>query len=249
MSKEQDNGLPPGGGVKIFDQPKSIEINYARMEHLESLNLPIEGKKVLDVGCGVGHLSQFFVKRNCQVLCVDARKENIVSLFTRYPNINAVVASVENTPLSRFGMFDIVFCYGLLYHLENPISALRNMESACKEFLLLETIITDYELPLLRLEEEPICNDQALKGLACRPTPSYIVLVLRRIGFTHIYIPKIVPNHQDFKFQWKNDLSWSREGHNLRCIFVAAKMELKSPNLKILSSKEPIVNVLNKLTF
>jgi 2-polyprenyl-3-methyl-5-hydroxy-6-metoxy-1,4-benzoquinol methylase len=45
----------PGHRVETFDEPASLAINAARLEHLASLNLPVEGKRVLDVGCSVGH--------------------------------------------------------------------------------------------------------------------------------------------------------------------------------------------------
>jgi len=61
------------------------------------------------------------------VVCVDARPENIARLHSLYPGREAHVANVEVDRLSELGRFDIVFCYGLLYHVENPIAALRNI--------------------------------------------------------------------------------------------------------------------------
>ncbi|PYT28487.1 MAG: hypothetical protein DMG57_14440 [Acidobacteria bacterium] len=77
--------LPEGGGVETFDTPAALEINRARMSHLKSLRLPLENKFVLDVGCVVGHLAQFFDDRNCRVVCVDGRPENVRALASRYP--------------------------------------------------------------------------------------------------------------------------------------------------------------------
>ena len=50
-------------GLETFDSPAARSLNRARMEHLDSLGLPLSGKSVLDVGCGVGHLAQYFVER------------------------------------------------------------------------------------------------------------------------------------------------------------------------------------------
>ena len=119
----ESEGVPSGGGPETFDEPKSLEINRARMAHLESLKIPMEGKSVLDVGCSVGHLAQFFVAKGCKIVCVDARSENITKLCRLYSNLEAHVVNVESEPLMRFGTFDIVFSYGLLYHLENPLAA------------------------------------------------------------------------------------------------------------------------------
>jgi hypothetical protein len=124
-----------------------------------------------------------------------------------------------------------VFSYGLLYHLENPLQSLRNMESVCDELLLLETIICDHEMALVRMEDESTDVNQALGGIAGRPTPHYVVLALNRVGFPHVYAPVTPPEHEDFRFEWKNNLDCARDGHNLRCIFVASRKELKNPAL------------------
>jgi Protein of unknown function (DUF1698) len=167
----------------------------------------------------------------CHVVCVDGREENIASLRMRYPMLEAHVANVEKELLARFGRFAAVFSYGLLYHLENPLEALRNLESVCDELLLLETIICDHELPLVRVEDESFAINQALGGLGCRPTPHYVVLALNRVGFPHVYAPVAPPEHEDFKFEWHNNLDSSRDGHPLRCVFVASRAKLKNGRL------------------
>ena len=223
--------VPPGGGPETFDQPEALRINKARMDHLASLNLDLRGKSVLDVGAGVGHLGNELTKWGAKVHAVDGRAENVESLRLRYPHIEASQANVETTPLGPLGSFDAVFCYGLLYHLENIMMALRNIASACRDLLLIETIIIDHQKPILLLEEETFAFSQALQGLAHRASPSYLVLALHRLGFPHIYAPRHVPDYPDYKFKWRNDLASARDGHNLRCIFVAARGPLQNPNL------------------
>jgi len=230
----ETSNTQPTCGPETFDRPEAVEINRARMSHLDSLQLLLDHRTVLDVGCGVGHLAQFFVAKGCRIVCVDARSDNIVRLAKLYPGVKAYVANVETDPLERFGAFDIVFAYGLLYHLENPLAALRNMASVCKELLLLETMVCDHSLPVLRLEDESCASNEGLRGIGCRPSPSYVVLALNRIGFPFVYAPKEPPRHRDFQFEWKNSLDWWREGHPLRCIFVASRNQLRNPKLTAL---------------
>lgn len=223
--------VPPEGGPETFDQPEALAINRARISHLISLGLPLAGKQVLDVGCGVGHLAASLVRQGCRVVCVDARQQNVASLRSRYPDLEAYVADLEREPLSRFGVFDIVFSYGVLYHLENPLAALRNMESVCRELFLLETLVCDHRLPILLLADESREFSQALAGVGCRPSPSYVVAALNRAGFRHVYAPRVPPDHPDFRFEWKNNLEWQRDEHLLRCVFLASKTEIHNPNL------------------
>ena len=223
--------VPPGGDFTTFDTPEAFELNQARMGHLGSLDLPLRGKRVLDVGCGVGHLAQFFIKQDCAVLCVDAREENIRQLKTRYPDLEARVFDLEKDPVLDLDRFDIVFAYGLLYHLENPFRALLRLASICDELFLLETVVTDYDLPIVRMVEETFAYSQALRNIGSRPTPSFVVLALRSAGFRHIYAPRVPPDHPDFRFAWRNDFTDSRDGHLLRCTFVASRSPLPNPSL------------------
>lgn len=221
-----------GGGVSVFDTEAARQLNDARMTHLESLGLPIEGRKVLDVGCGVGHLAQFFTAKGCEVVAADAREENLTSLRSRYPGLAAYRLNVETDSLAFLGHFDIVFCYGLLYHLENPLAALRNMAAVCDDFLLLETVVMDHPEPLLRLADEPAETfSQAVGGMATRPTPAFVAMALTRVGFPFVYVPRTPPQHADFQFEWKADHEFFRDGHLLRCIFVASKRPIKRREL------------------
>jgi hypothetical protein len=84
---------------------------------------------------------------------------------------------------------------------------------------------------VLRIDEETGTSNQALRGLGCRPSPSYVVLALSRMGFAHIYAPRTPPANPDFIFGWKHDLSFSRDNHLLRCVFIASKQALQHSNV------------------
>jgi len=229
--------VPPGGGVENFDTPEASNLNRARLEHLYSLGLSLQGKRVLDAGCGVGHLGHFLQQQGCNVLCIDARIQNIARLNELYPGLRAMVMDLEKDDVQELGRFDIVFAYGVLYHLENPFQALRRLAAICDESLLLETMVADHFLPLVRFAEETLAYSQALRNVGSRPTPSFLVLALRSAGFEYVYAPRTPPDHPDFLFTWKNDLSDSRDGHLLRCIFVASRHPLETPTLVSLFSK------------
>jgi SAM-dependent methyltransferase len=233
----QAEASPRDSGVECFETPAALDINQARLAHLQSLNLTLDGKRVLDVGCGVGHLAQFFLRRGCQVVCVDGRRENIAALRARYPALEGHVADIQTDALARFGKFEVVFCYGLLYHLANPLAALHNLASVCQELLLLETLVCDHAEPILYLVDEPKTFNQALDCVACRPSPSFVTMAVNRVGFPYVYAPEQPPEHPDFRFDWRNNLDYARDGHPIRCIFVAARQELTNPRLRPLLAR------------
>lgn len=219
-------------GPAVFDEEAYREINRARLAHLDSLALDLAGKTVLDVGAGVGDLTGFFLQKGCSVTCAEGRRENVDVLERRFPGVPAHLANVEMDSLRPLGTFEIVFGYGLLYHLESPVAALRNMAAVCGGIMLLETMICDFDGPVMRLVDETFQYSQALDGIGCRPSPSFITLALLRVGFPHVYAPKQPPEHPHFRFPWRNDLEFRRNKIPLRAIFVASRTPLdENPNL------------------
>jgi hypothetical protein len=51
------------------------------------------------------------------------------------------------------------------------------------------------------------------------------------LGFPGGDAPKTRPAYEDFQFEWRNDRSCSRDGHPIRCVFVASRTPLDNPQL------------------
>jgi SAM-dependent methyltransferase len=213
---------PDGGGVESFDTDAALKLNEARLTHLASLDLPINGRRVLEVGAGVGRLTGFFIDRGCSIVVTEARSENVAELRRRLPTVDVKEADVEES-LQQLALFDVVFCYGVLYHLESPLRALRNMAAVCTDLLMIETMVCDSRLPVLRLEDETKSVNQALRGLAHRPSPAYLAIALNRVGFDHVYAATDPPDHPDYRFSWLDNMDTARNGALLRAVFIASR--------------------------
>ena len=145
-------------GTTTFDMPEALRINKARIDFLKTLLNDI-GKKeklitALDAGCGVGFFSQFLKDSGFKVTAFDGRAENIAEAQKRGPGIDFKLFNIEDPSLASLGKFDIVLCCGLLYHLENPFLAIRNLASLTGKVLLIETVVAPYKNPSAFLYEE-----------------------------------------------------------------------------------------------
>jgi hypothetical protein len=109
----------------------------------------------------------------------------------------------------------------------------------CDDLLLVETMVSDHHLPVVRMTEETLAYSQALRSVGCRPSPSFVALALRCAGFRYVYAPATRPDHPDYRFTWNDDLSDSRDGHLLRCVFVASRSQLSSASLVALFNQTP----------
>jgi SAM-dependent methyltransferase len=214
--------MPSDGDMRVFEVEAAARINRVRMDAISSLGLPLNRKRVLDVGSGPGHFVEFYTSRECELVALEGREDTADEFRRRHPAVRMVVADVQTWDLRELGRFDLIHCLGLLYHLENPLAALRNMFRVCDGILVLETIIMDAAGPYVTLADEPKTVNQALAGLGCRPSPTFVTMALNRVGFRHVYGLVQPPEHEDFRFEWRDDGECLRDGHPLRCMFVAS---------------------------
>jgi SAM-dependent methyltransferase len=191
--------LSPKDSFLSFDYQRH---NQRRQEHLASLELRVSGSSVLEVGAGIGDHTSFFIDRGCQVVSTDARESNLEILRSRYPDIKVRRLDCDD-PGSAFNeLFDIVYCYGLLYHLRKPAEAIEFMSRCCKKMLLLETCVSFGEGDLVNLCMEDADNPtQALSGKGCRPTRRWVYNQLSK-HFEFVYLPLTQPNHEEFPIDW-----------------------------------------------
>lgn len=230
----------------IFDTKHAESINCARLDHLESLSLPIRNKSVLEVGAGIGKLTHFFENQNCQILSTEPRIENVKEFKSRFPHRKVEHADL-NIPGSheKFGTFQIVFCYGTLYHLHNPGLALKDLAKCCSELFILETCVNPTDNGNINLLEEDLtARDQAMHGVGCRPSRDWIFNLLKNL-YPYVYLPITQPNHDQFPTSWPHKCK-----SNCRSIFIASKIKIDSKLLiDFIPQKQDTLDVTMKTKF
>lgn len=101
----------------------------------------IEGKEVLDVGCGVGNFSALCAELGARPIACDFADAMITRTVQRYGGRFAVVRGSAEAPPFGSGIFDIVMAFDVIEHLYDPAAMLRNIHHLLKAdgFLLLTT--------------------------------------------------------------------------------------------------------------
>ncbi|MEK7433292.1 MAG: class I SAM-dependent methyltransferase [Cyanobacteriota bacterium] len=99
---------------------------------------------IADLGCLEGGYSFAFAKEGYKVLGFDAREDNIKKCNYVKSNydishelVNFIKDDIRN--ITNYGKFDVIFCCGLLYHLDEPVSYLKLLGPITKKLLILHT--------------------------------------------------------------------------------------------------------------
>lgn len=111
------------------------EINPLRLEWINS-RVPLNGKNVIDIGCGGGVLSESMARKGAKVTGIDLSQKalKVADLHSlesgvevRYKHIAA-----EDMAAEEAGQFDVVTCMEMLEHVPDPASIVRAASTLVK---------------------------------------------------------------------------------------------------------------------
>jgi len=186
-----------------FDQKEYRQLIEARGETIQRavtrLKPALKLSNAVDAGCGVGFFSQTLSECGLNVCGFDGRKENVAEARRRFAHIPFGEGDIEERAILQLGRFDLVLCFGLLYHLENPLLAIRNLHGLTEKCLLLESMCLPEEKTSMLLRQEPRQDDQSLSDVACYPSEGSLVKMMYRAGFGMVYRVMPLPDHEDFR--------------------------------------------------
>ena len=121
----------------IEDNVKRGYQNNATQNTNKTADTGLAGKKVLDVGCGGGILSESMARRGADVTGIDLGTENLkaAALHAEQSGLENTLGyqhiPVEALAKTHAGQFDVVTCMEMLEHVPNPSSIVQ----ACFELL------------------------------------------------------------------------------------------------------------------
>ena len=112
------------------------QINPLRLEWIES-QAHLQGKQVLDVGCGGGILADAMARRGATVLGIDLAAKplkvaQLHALEAGTPSVDYREVAAEDLARELPGHFDAVTCMEMLEHVPDPASIVRACAALAK---------------------------------------------------------------------------------------------------------------------
>ena len=207
------------GGV--LDSIHHTRAHMMRLALLEKFPDGLEQLSAVDLACHQGWFShQLALAGVKDVLATDARPEHIadVELISRAASLSQVRTlqrDVHELRAADVGTFDVVLCFGLLYHLENPVGALRVARELCRGVCLVETQIVPnmsgnvdwgnhrFVKPLQGIfglideTEETHGPEMSTTGICLAPSLEGLIWILRKVGFRRVEL--LTPPHDAYE--------------------------------------------------
>jgi tRNA (mo5U34)-methyltransferase len=200
-------GLTRTGMYHSFRLPDGRLIEGAmsldwQLERLASFGLPddLSGKRVLDIGPWDGFYTFELERRGAHVTAVD-----YVDLDT-FRHLHRVFQSkadyrrmdVYELDPNRIGTFDIVLCFGVLYHFKHPLLALEKICAVTRGSCLIDSFVVDGASWLQGVQPPPpfleFYEGSELAGQLdnwCGPSVSAVGALARAAGFAHTTVARV----------------------------------------------------------
>lgn len=207
--------LPSGHVTTTYDGGALDAIHATRLSMLKAAlraeyGDSIAGRNVIDIACHQGWFSVQLAQMGARdVLAVDARTEHVADATLirdalGLSNLRIEQSDVHALSPANVGTFDIVLMLGLIYHLENPVGALRVARALTKRVCLVETQIVpgmtgvvDYgsfrfvrplkgSFGIIDETEETHGPEASTTGICLVPSLEALFWILRKIGFSRV---------------------------------------------------------------
>jgi tRNA (mo5U34)-methyltransferase len=164
---------------------------------------------VIDVACHQGYFASCLARMGCQVLGIDVRPEHVAdaALIARaygLPNLRVAQHDIGALRPADLGQFDITLMLGVLYHVENPVGAIRLARALTRKACVIETQVVpnmtgmvdwgsyQFQRPMVGtfgvIDEsaETHAPEASATGICMAPSLEALVFLMRKLGFWRI---------------------------------------------------------------
>jgi len=207
--------LPDGTRTRSY-LPDGVErIHSTRLDMLwRGLAPVVDGRwsecSAVDIACHQGFFASHLARKGCRdVLAIDARGEHVgdtelIAKAYGLSNLRTQCADIERLDPSQVGTFDITLMLGLLYHIENPVGAIRLARALTRRACVIETQVVPnmtgivdwgaytFQRPMVAslgiIDEtaETHAPEASMTGICLCPSYEALVWLLRKVGFASV---------------------------------------------------------------
>ena len=179
----------------------------------------LDGMRVLDAACNCGGFTVEATKLGCDfVLGIDVvsryiEQAKFVQRALSIQNADFRIMDIERVDEDSVGSFDVTFCFGILYHLENPVLAMKRLSSVTKKVLIVDTRLFQFpnvlkpylNKPMWKMNIPVTSEEDSLDSSTSQwrrkekhpqflPNESAVLELLDYLGFAKI--EKIIPDQK-----------------------------------------------------
>lgn len=182
--------LPDGTLIEGYNKLDWLRTRYARFP----IPADLHGKRVLDVGAWDGWFSFETERRGAQVTAIDCVEiANFLEIQQRLSSrVDYRILDFYELPEAGLGVFDFVFCLGILYHLKHPLLALEIVCALTTDTAIVECFVTDADtwqehrndIPTMEFYETDELGNQLDNWIG--PTVGCLMAMCRAAGFARV---------------------------------------------------------------
>jgi hypothetical protein len=122
---------------------------------------PLDQLRVLDLACLEGHYGIELAVHGAEVIGNELREENLgkarfVKDYLRLDRLTLYQDDVRNISVDKYGLFDLVICSGILYHLDAPdvFHFIRHIYEVCARLTIFDTQVALRGIDTVEFENE-----------------------------------------------------------------------------------------------
>lgn len=205
--------LASGAVTQTYVAPEVAKIHDTRLRMLQRavhahFGDVRSGASAVDLACHEGWFSQHAAALGFDVLGLDARADHVADAQLAAEacgeaRVRFRQADVHSLSAADTGTFDLVLCLGLIYHLENPVGALRTARALTNAggLCLIETQVgpnlsgpLDYghhtfvkpmmgSFAIVDETDETHGPETSTTGICLVPSLEALLWILRKVGF------------------------------------------------------------------
>ncbi len=206
----------PDGTRTRSTLPAGVEkIHATRLEMMEGALDAAVGKDcsaltAVDLACHQGWFALHLARRGFKsIVAVDARAEHLADAqlmadVLGVRTLRPVQLDIEEARAEQIGTHDVTLMLGLLYHLENPVRALRLARAVTRRVLLIESQVVPHvsgvvdwgswqfqrhmvgNFGIIDETEETHAPEAAIRGICLAPSIPALEWLLGRVGFARV---------------------------------------------------------------